>query len=196
PFFNGTYTQTARRYRETNVDFLLSGDLDLSEDLGLGFNVGGNQLRRRQELNRVDVTDFVIRDLYTVQNGRVKNPTFSMSERGINSLYGAVDLSYKDTYFLSGTVRNDWFSTLAKENRSILYPSVSGSVLFSNWVGDGAEWLTLGKLRAAYAEVGSDTDVNPYSDALFYDINANFFPGPDGTPNPVAGANTSILPNP
>ena len=56
--------------------------------------------------------------------------------------------------------------------------------------------MTLGKFRAAYAEVGSDTDVNPYSDALFYDINANFFPGPDGSPKPVAGANTSILPNP
>lgn len=196
PFFNGTYTQTARRYRETNVDFLFSGDLDITEDLGLGFNAGGNQLRRRQELNQVDVTDFVIRDLYTVQNGRVKNPIYSLSERGINSLYGAVDLSYKDTYFLSATARNDWFSTLAKENRSILYPSVSGSFVFSNLLEDSAQWLTFGKLRVAYAEVGSDTDVPPYSNVLFYNINANFFPGPDGSPNPVAGANTSVLPNP
>lgn len=196
PFFNGTFTQTARRYRETNVDFLLSGNVNVNEDFAVGYNVGGNQMRRRQDLNRVDVTDFVIRDLYTVQNGRVKNPTYSLSERGINSLYGAVDLSYKDTYFLSGTARNDWFSTLSEENRSILYPSVSGSVLFSNLLGDSAEWLTLGKFRAAYAEVGSDTDVSPYSDALFYDINANFFPGPTGAPNPVAGANTSTLPNP
>ncbi len=195
-FVNGTFTQESRRFRETNLDFLFSASKDFGEDFGLGLNVGGNTLKRRSDLNRVDVTDFVIRDLYTVQNGRIKNPVYSLSERVVNSLYGSADIGYKDTYFLSGTLRNDWFSTLAPANRSILYPSVSLSYVFSNSFGTQPDWLTFGKLRAAYAEVGSDTDVPPYSDALFYNIDPNFFPGPDGSSNPVAGANTSILPNP
>ncbi|NJB70912.1 TonB-linked SusC/RagA family outer membrane protein [Saonia flava] len=195
-FVNGTYTQESRRFRETNVDFLFSASKDINENLGIGVNLGGNQMRRRSDLNRVAVTDFVIRDLYTVQNGRVKNPTYSLSERAVNSLYGSADVSYMDTYFLSGTLRNDWFSTLSEENRSILYPSVSASYVFSNSFENKPEWLTFGKFRAAYAEVGSDTDVSPYSDALFYSINSNFFSGPDGSSNPVAGANTNTLPNP
>lgn len=195
-FVNGTFTQESRRFRETNLDFLISASKDFGEDFGVGLNIGGNTLKRRSDLNSVDVTDFVIRDLYTVQNGRIKDPVYGLSERVVNSLYGSADIAYMDTYFLSGTLRNDWFSTLSPANRSILYPSVSASYVFSNSFETQPDWLTFGKLRAAYAEVGSDTDVPPYSDALFYNINANFFPGPDGSSNPVAGANTSILPNP
>ncbi|WP_209400090.1 SusC/RagA family TonB-linked outer membrane protein [Pseudozobellia sp. WGM2] len=194
-FVNGTYTQEVRRFRETNVDFLLSASKEFGEDFGLGVNFGGNKLKRTSKLNRVNVTDFVIRDLYTVQNGRVKDPIYNLSERLVNSLYGSVDLSFKDTYYLSGTMRNDWFSTLAPENRSILYPSVSASYVFSNTIGE-SNWLTFGKLRAAYAEVGSDTDVPPYSDALFYSINTNLFSNSEGQLQPVAAPNTNTLPNP
>ncbi|MCK0147661.1 SusC/RagA family TonB-linked outer membrane protein [Arenibacter sp. F26102] len=195
-FANGTYTQEVRRFRETNVDFLLSGNKNLGEDFGVGLTIGGNKMKRRTDLNRVNVTDFVIRDLYTVQNGRVKDPIYHLEERSVNSLYGSLDVSYLETFYLNATLRNDWFSTLAPENRSILYPSLSASYVFSNSFGELPEWFSFGKFRVAYAEVGSDTDVPPYSDALFYNINTNFFLGPDGTPQPVAGANTSTLPNP
>ncbi|WP_206340688.1 SusC/RagA family TonB-linked outer membrane protein [Flavimarina sp. Hel_I_48] len=192
-FVNGTYTQEVRRFRETNVDFLFSADTDLSDDFGLAVLFGGNRLYRRSDLNRVNVTNFVIRDLYTVQNGRVKDPIYALSERAVNSLYGSVDLSFKETLYLTGTLRNDWFSTLSPANRSILYPSLSASYVFSNNLN--SDWLSFGKLRAAYAEVGSDTDVPPYSNTLFYNINTNFFANPDGQLQPVAGANTSTLPN-
>ena len=195
-FVNGTYTQEVRRFRETNLDFLLSGNRQLGEDFELGVNIGGNQMKRKSELNQVDVTDFVIRDLYTVQNGRVKNPFYALSERAVNSLYGSVDLSYKGTLNLNATLRNDWFSTLSPENRSILYPSASASYVFSNSFKEKPEWLTFGKVRVAYAEVGSDTDVPPYSDALFYNINSNLFANDNGDLQPVAGANTNVLPNP
>jgi TonB-linked SusC/RagA family outer membrane protein len=194
-FVNGTFTQESRRFRETNLDFLISANRTFGEDFGVGVNLGGNKMNRRTDLNRVEVTDFVIRDLYTVQNGRAKDPTFSRSERAVNSLYAAVDISYKDTYFLSGTIRNDWFSTLSDENRSISYPSVSGSYVFSNSFKEAPGWLTFGKVRLAYAEVGSDTDVPPYSNALFFDVDSNFFTGADGSVQPVAGANTNTLPN-
>ena len=56
--------------------------------------------------------------------------------------------------------------------------------------------MTFGKLRAAYAEVGSDTDVAPYSDVLFYSINANLFANPNGSLQPVGGSVGNTLPNP
>lgn len=195
-FVNGTFTQDVRKFRETNLDVLLSASKDFGENFNLGVNLGGNRMHRRSDANRVDVTDFVIRDLYTVQNGRVKDPTYSLSERAVNSVYGAVDLSFNDTYYLSGTFRNDWFSTLSPENRSILYPSVSGSYVFSNDLAEESNWLSFGKLRFAYAEVGSDTDVPPYSNALFYNIDPNFFANSDGVLQPIAGAASSTLPNP
>ena len=194
-FVNGTYQQEVRTFRETNVDFLLSANKDFGDDFSFGMTFGGNKMKRVSELNRTSVTDFVIRDLYTVQNGRVKNPIYNLQERGVNSLYGTVDLSYKETLYLNGTLRNDWFTTLSPENRSILYPSVSASYVFSNNLEESS-WLSFGKIRAAYAEVGTDTDVPPYSDVLFYEINPNLFANSDGLPQPVAEANTNTLPNP
>jgi TonB-linked SusC/RagA family outer membrane protein len=193
-FVNGVYTQEARRFRETNADFLLSFTKEFG-DLGVNVNAGGNQMKRTLENNSVQVTDFVVRNLYTVQNGRSKDPIYSYSERAVNSLYGAAEVSYKSILYLNGTVRNDWFSTLSPENRSILYPSVSASYIFSESL-KSLNWLNFGKFRVAYAEVGSDTDVPPYSDVLFYSVNSNLIANPSGAMQPVGGASGSTVPNP
>ena len=192
-FVNGMFTQDSRRFRETNADFLLSATKEFG-DFGTNFTFGGNQMRRRSDLNSVQVTDFIVRDLYTVQNGRAKDPFYDLQERGVNSLYGSAEFSYKRFLYLNGTLRNDWFSTLAPENRSIIYPSVSASYIFSENISLPS-WLTSGKLRVAYAEVGSDTDVPPYSNLLFYQINANFLTNPAGVPQPLGSANGNTLPN-
>ena len=194
-FVNGVYNQESRRFRETNADFLIAGTKTFGQ-IGVDVNVGGNQMYRRSDLNTVAVTDFVVRDLYTVMNGRVKDPQYDLNERAVNSLYGAAELSYGNYFFLNVTARNDWFSTLSPENRSILYPSVSGSFVFSQAFDSMPTWLSFGKIRAAYAEVGSDTDVAPYSNALFYGINANLFPNPSGSLQPIGGSQGNTLPNP
>jgi TonB-linked SusC/RagA family outer membrane protein len=194
-FVNGVYTQEARRFRETNADILISATQEFG-DFGVNITAGGNQMKRRSDLNSVQVTDFVVRKLYTVQNGRSKDPTYSLSERAVNSLYGAAEVSYKNTLFLNGTVRNDWFSTLSPENRSILYPSISASYVFSQSFSSAPDWLSFGKVRAAYAEVGSDTDVPPYSNVLFYSVNSNLIANPAGALQPVGGSSGSTVPNP
>jgi outer membrane receptor protein involved in Fe transport len=194
-FVNGMFTQEARRFREVNADFLVSGTRQFG-DFNANLTVGGNQMYRRSDLNSVQVTDFVVRDLYTVQNGRVKDPLYDLSERKVNSLYGSAEISYKEFLYLSGTLRNDWFSTLSPENRSILYPSVSAGYIFTESFGTLPSWLSYGKLRVAYAEVGSDSDVGPYSNILFYGINSNLFSNPSGAPQPVGGPSGTTVPNP
>lgn len=199
-FVNGLYTQESRRFRETNLDFLVNANRKFG-NLEMNVNAGGNRMRKRSDINNVVVTDFVIRGLYTVQNGRAKDPVYTLTEQGVNSMYGSAELNWKRTFYLNGTVRNDWFSTLSPENRSILYPSVSGSYVFSEHLPN-AGWLDFGKVRVGYAEVGSDGDVAPYSNQLFYTVNANFINNPNGVPVPVGTSNIfnnatgTVLPNP
>jgi TonB-linked SusC/RagA family outer membrane protein len=192
-FVNGVYTQESRRFRETNLDFLSSANKTFG-DIDVTVTVGGNEMRRHTDINNVQVTDFVVKGLYTVQNGRAKNPVYSLEEKGINSLYSSADLSWKRTLYLSGTARKDWFSTLAKENNGILYPSVSGSYVFSETLKGKLPWLSFGKVRLGYAEVGSDADVAAYADQLFYGVNSNTINNPAGTPVTV-GNSGSVLPN-
>lgn len=191
-FVNGLYTQESRRFRETNVDVLASATRTFG-DFEANLTAGANQMRRRSDLNSVQVTDFVVRGLYTVQNGRAKDPFYDLSQRGVNSVYGSAEVSYDRTIYLNGTLRNDWFSTLSPANWSISYPSVSASYVFSE--NFHPAWLSFGKLRIGYAEAGSDTDVPPYADQLFYLINANLLPNPSGAPQPLGGPNGFTLPN-
>ena len=193
-FVNGSFTQEARRFRETNADILIAATKTFG-DFGVDLNVGGNQMYRRSDLNSTFVQDFVVRGLYTVMNGRVKDPIYGLSERAVNSIYGSSEFSYKNYLFVNVTARNDWFSTLSPENRSILYPSVSASYVFSQSFNNTPSWLNFGKLRVAYAEVGSDTDVSPYSNNLFYAINSNLLSNPAGALQPVGGSSGNTLPN-
>jgi len=175
-FYNGVFTQDSRRFRETNFDFLLSATKTFG-DFGLNVTAGGNQMRRRMDYNSVQVTDFVVKGLYTVQNGRLKDPLYDLQERGVNSLYGSAEANYKKFLYLNITARNDWFSTLSPANRSILYPSVSASYVFTESFSSKPGWLDFGKFRAAYAEAGSDSDVGPYANQLYYGVNAAQFGG-------------------
>lgn len=67
--------------------------------------------------------------------------------------------------------------------------------MFSQSLSSIPSWLSFGKLRVAYAEVGSDTDVSPYSNNLFYAINANLFGNPAGSPQPIGGSSGGTVPN-
>ncbi|AQG80633.1 SusC/RagA family TonB-linked outer membrane protein [Spirosoma montaniterrae] len=189
-FANGWVVQETRRSREVNADFLIGANRNIGK-IGVDVLLGGNQLYRYGDNNSVFAQDFVVRGLYTPQNARIKDPTYNFSERKVNSLYAQVGLSYNDYLFLNATARNDWFSTLAPGNRSILYPSVTGSFVFSQAFNNAMpDWITFGKLRAAYAEVGSDTDVPPYANGLFYGVNANLFQG-----QPVGFISGNRVPN-
>ncbi len=192
-FVNGSYTQDVRQNLERNLDFILGMNKTFGK-IGVDVTLGGNSRYARNDYNSVTVLDFVQPSLYTVANGRVKNPIYALSEKKINSLYGAATISYKEFLFLNATARNDWFSTLAPANRSILYPSVTGSFVFSQAFDNLPAWLSFGKLRAAYAQVGSD-NVDPYSNALYYAVDNNSFPNPSGALVPVGGINATVVPN-
>jgi TonB-linked SusC/RagA family outer membrane protein len=193
-FVNGTYTQEVIRARELNADFLLGARRTFG-DIGLDVSVGGNQRYSRFDQNYVYVQNFVVRDLYTVMNGGIKEPFYDLQEKKTNSLYGSAEISYKEYLYLNITARNDWFSTLSPANRSILYPSVNGSFVFSQAFENLPEWFSYGKIRAGFAEVGSDGDVAPYSNNLFFGVNNNGFPNPTGALQPVGTIPSGTVPN-
>ncbi|WP_416442124.1 SusC/RagA family TonB-linked outer membrane protein [Leeuwenhoekiella sp. A16] len=96
------------------------------------------------------------------------------SERKIVGVFGDLRLDYKSTLYLNATGRNDWSSTLPKENRSFFYPSVSLSYVLSQTLQDTGtlpDFLSYAKLRASYAEVGKDAP--PYV-GVYYDRPSNF----------------------
>src|SRR5687767_11548844 len=92
--------------------------------------------------------------------------------------------------YVNFTGRNDWFSVLTPQNNNVFYPSVSGSFIFSELL-ESQDWLSYGKLRASWAEVGSANGVNPYDGVLTYAINSNQFNGQS-----LVTVNGTVAPNP
>jgi len=187
--FNGSYTQNFRDRRETNMDFLVGANRKLG-DFAVGATFGGNTMDNTYQMLQESVTNFYVRGLYTIGNGQTKNPSYSYSRKKVNSLYGTLDLSFRDYLFVNLTGRNDWFSTLNPKSNNYLYPSASTSFIFSQALADlMPSWLDYGKIRVAYAEVGGDT--SPYTNALFYSMNTNPFNG-----YAIGGISGSVSPNP
>lgn len=83
------------------------------------------------------------------------------------SVYGTVTAGWKDTYYIDGSLRNDWSSVLHPDNNSYLYGGLSIAAIASNWFKK-AEWLNFWKLRASVAQVGST--MNPYNVYNIYSI--------------------------
>ncbi|MDZ7742022.1 MAG: TonB-dependent receptor [Bacteroidota bacterium] len=99
-------------------------------------------------------------------------------KKRINSLYGAVSLGWRSMIYVDLTARRaDWSSTLPTDNNSYFYPSVTGSFVFSELPAlNDVSWLSMGKVRFAWAKVGNDTD--PYNLYSVYTPKENFGSNP------------------
>ena len=93
--------------------------------------------------------------------------------------------------YITATARNDWFSVLNPANNSKLYPSLGGSFVFTDAFKNLPEWLTYGKLRAAWGQVAT-ANVGAYSSSITYGLTRRGhlglpmagFSGGDNIPNP------------
>ncbi|MBU3822767.1 SusC/RagA family TonB-linked outer membrane protein [Flavobacteriaceae bacterium XHP0103] len=172
--FNGSYDVSNGKGTDLNADFLIGANKEFG-DFSTELSVGGNIFKVKDQTVSAGVDDFVIRDLYSIGNGIQVRNGYGFGRTQINSLYAFADLGYKDILFLNATVRNDWFSVLNPDNNSYLYPSVGGSFIFSELLD--SSWLTYGKLRATWAEVGKADGVGAFQGNLLYNLNANAFDG-------------------
>lgn len=137
---------------ESNL--LVSFEKDWSEDFGTTLTLG-NQISdskrdyamiRGETLNVPGINDIA----NTINIFADKNVT-QLRNVGV---FGELKIDYKDQLFLTFTGRNDWVSTLPKENRSFFYPSVSLAYDFHELIDKDSETFTFGKLRGSWAEVG------------------------------------------
>jgi len=149
---------------ERNADFLATYKRDIS-DFSLSVSAGGNtRYQKSTDLTNAtkNGTALVIPGLYNIANIAPANLRYEsyIGEKAVFSVYGLANFGYRDMIFLDVTARNDWSSTLPKENRSYFYPSASLSILLNEMIPI-SEQINLFKLRGGVAQVGNDT--NPYN---------------------------------
>ncbi len=165
---NGTMSEGENRVREINLEAML-GFNKMFGNIGVNAFVGANRMRRSNETISANGQGFNVPFFHAINNTIIRNFGYGYSGSGINSVFGSAEVSYKNFLFLTGTARQDWFSVLDPANNSILYPSIGASFVFTDAINDLPNWLSFGKLRASWAQVGSAT-VGPYQIANVYSL--------------------------
>ena len=187
----GSYSEGSETFYENNFSFLATVRKDdLISKLGGFVTFGGNIMQQKRTKMNASAGTLLVPDLFDVNNG-VDKPsiTSSLTQRKMNSLYGSLQLNWDGWLFLDVTARNDWSSTMSKENRSYFYPSVSLSAVISDMVqkngGSMPDWFSFAKVRASFAEVGNDLD--PYQLYNVYTISK------DANGNSMASAGSTLF---
>ena len=158
---NGSYREEMLSRQETNSDFLLTYDNQLTTDFSLTVNAGGNSRVNNFKRNYTLIQDLAINKVYNLSNYASPPVTESLIEEyQVNSLFGSAQFGFKNYLFLDVTGRNDWSSTLPAENNSFFYPSASLSAVVTDMFDIQSGVLSFMKLRGSWAQVGNDTD--PY----------------------------------
>ena len=157
-------------FTELESNLLLTATKDLSEDFNVRAILGHNINQRtvdNQSFVGTGIVDFNIIDIDNT-NSVVPNGG-GYEKRRLYGVFADVTLGYRDYLYLNLTGRNDWSSTLPKDNRSFFYPAVSTSFVFTDAFDIKSNWLTLGKIRASWSKVGNDAP--PYSLVPNYFVN-------------------------
>lgn len=163
----GSMEENENRTREVNLEYMVGFDKTFGK-IGVNAFVGGNRMRRASENLYAYGTGFNTPFFAAISNAFQKTYGYDIGKSGINSLFGSAEISFDGYLYLTATGRKDWFSVLNPSINSILYPSVGASFVFTDAMSSLPAWLSFGKVRASWAQVGNVSSVAPYKTTLTY----------------------------
>ena len=158
--------------RQINSNLLFTIKQEITKDLKATLTLGQSLFDVKSEELGARGEGLVIPQFYDLSNSTNLYSIYDYTQSRLLGVFGDLNLNYKDFLYLNAALRNDWSSTLPKENRSFLYPSVGVSFLFTEALKLNSEVFTYGKIRASYAETGKGTD--PYFIGSYFESAPRF----------------------
>ncbi|MDF3077283.1 MAG: hypothetical protein K0S09_1172 [Sphingobacteriaceae bacterium] len=158
----GRYSESYRKDNQIDANLLLQGDYNLTSDISLGGVLGYNYNQRGYTYLTSSVSSLDVPEWYSLANtsGSIVSDSY-LSKRRLMAGYGSLDFGFKDFWFVNLSLRNDWSSTLPKDNRSYFYSGINTSLVVTDWFKNlQNDKLSFLKLRGAWGQTGTDAD--PY----------------------------------
>ncbi|USD26019.1 SusC/RagA family TonB-linked outer membrane protein [Flagellimonas marinaquae] len=176
-------------------NLILTGQYELSEKVGFSFNAGATTRREVFDQNGVASSGQQVFGVLRHFNFALQDEIQFFQERNIAGAYGQLDFDYDRMVYLTLAGRNDWVSNLARENRSIFYPSASVSVIPTKifpglQTPGGVNYL---KLRAGYGTSANFPTGYPVASTL--NLNTQSFQDGSGV-DVVGNTSANLLGNP
>lgn len=152
----GRVSEATLLNNQFNHDLILNYANRLSDRIGFDVSVGHNLNSTYAKWSNSYVTNLTIPGFYDLSNTTV-NPisNTNVTERRIVGVYGIANFDFDNWLYLGLQARNDWSSTLPKENNSYFYPAVTLSAILNDAIELPSE-ISFLKVRASWAQTGND----------------------------------------
>ncbi|MDF2431420.1 MAG: hypothetical protein JWP44_1051 [Mucilaginibacter sp.] len=206
---NGQYTHNEQTLTQTYGDFIANFKVPMKS----AFKIDGLLGASITDDNTVGTKEGAGLGLYVpnvftqqnvVTNGTSNVTTSSPNHSQIQSVFGSLNLSYRNWVYLVVTERNDWSSQLAfTSNNSYSYPSVGLSLILSDMF-TLPKFISYAKIRGSYAEVATTVPeyvthginyARPGGGVNFNTVQPNPLLKPTNTKSDEAGADVKLFNN-
>lgn len=140
--------------KELYSDFIATGAIPTKTDwIKINYTAGLN-LRTYQNSSLFSRgRNLAVRGLYNLANA-TELYTSNEDEKNISrALFGQLEFDIKNQLFISATTRKEWSSTYGANVKSAIFPSISGSWVFTSSF-NLPSWINFGKVTYAHGEVG------------------------------------------
>lgn len=156
----GSYNIAKENLANTSIDIIARYDKSFAEKYTLGLQVGYHQIEKKTTRLASSGSDFLVSDFMSINNCTAETVTSKKTDtkRRLQAVSARAEFGFNNMAFLTASMRNDWSSTLPKDNNSYLYPSVEFSFVASELapLRDNLSWLNYLKLRGSWTQVGKD----------------------------------------
>jgi TonB-linked SusC/RagA family outer membrane protein len=160
-------------FREVNSNLYLTAQKTFNEDFSGSFMLGNSIVDSQSPDSYFERGEGwkapFDKNISSYRN--VTNRPYSPEHYRIVSVFADAKLNYRDMIYLNLTGRNDKVSTLPVQNNSFFYPSANLGFIFTELLPK-TNFLTFGKIRASWAQVGKGT--SPYVTGSYYNVVDNF----------------------
>lgn len=202
---NGYLQTTSETFTIWDHTVMVMANKAFGEDFTVEGSIGANSKRQEFFRDGVEGRDQIIFGLqnhgnYINSSSLIEGTTpFSSGiayddyyENNNNALFATTTIGYKAFLYVNASARNEWSSTLEKENRSQFSPGFSASFIPTAAFNIQSETLNYLKLRAGYGTAPGFPD--PYSTRGVLALNPQAFVLPTG--NVITTSVDNVLPNP
>ncbi len=160
------YNRTNQTFQELNFDLLANMEKNLSKDFLLRGLIGTNIRRSHVESIAASTNGGLTTPrFYALSNSAnpINIPTEASADLEVDGVFAGATVSWRNMVTLDGTIRRDQTTTLPANNNSYYYPSGSVGFVFSRLLAT-TPWISYGKLRVNYAQVGNGAPANSLFD--------------------------------
>jgi outer membrane receptor protein involved in Fe transport len=158
--------------RQITSNLIINLKKEFTPDFRADVLLGNNVIDSKYEDVGARGEGLLIPQFYDISNATNIFPLYDYTQSRLVGAFGQLELAYKNYLTLRASGRNDWTSSLPKENNSFFYPSAGLSFVFSDAFKLNEKVVDYGKIFVTYAETGKGT--GPYRVGSYFESAPRF----------------------